>query len=99
MSFNLIPKADRVVIELDTVETKTEAGIIIPDSAKERPHTASVIAVGPGVWMSTGIQRKPDVEIGDKIMFSKYSGTKVTVDEKEYVIIREADIIASFKKD
>ena len=98
MTFNLIPKADRVVIEVDTVETKTEAGIIIPDSAKERPHTATVMAVGPGVWMSTGIQREPDVSIGDKIMFSKYSGTKVIVDEKEYLIIREADIIASYPK-
>ena len=98
MSFDLIPKADRVVIQVDTVEEKTETGIIIPDSAKERPHTAKVIAVGPGVWMNTGVQRKTDVEIGDKIMFSKYSGTKVTVDEKEYLIIREADIVASFAK-
>tara|TARA_B100000131_G_scaffold317802_1_gene360483 strand:- start:393 stop:689 length:297 start_codon:yes stop_codon:yes gene_type:complete len=98
MSFNLIPKADRVVIQVDTVETKTEAGIIIPDSAKERPHTAVVVAVGPGVWMSTGVQRKPDVQIGDKIMFSKYSGTKYTENDQEYLIIREADIVASFKE-
>tara|TARA_B100000131_G_C18057337_1_gene589017 strand:- start:471 stop:767 length:297 start_codon:yes stop_codon:yes gene_type:complete len=98
MSFNLIPKADRVVIEVDVVDTKTEAGIIIPDSAKERPHTATVIAVGPGLWMSSGVQRKPDVDIGDRIMFSKYSGTKYTENEKEYLIIREADIVASFKK-
>ena len=98
MSFNLIPKADRVVIKVDTVEEKTQTGIILPESAKERPHTATVVAVGPGVWMSTGIQRKPDVVEGDKIMFSKYSGTKYTEDGKEYLIIREADIVASFKK-
>ena len=96
MSFSLLPKADRVVIRVDSVETKTEAGIIIPDSAKERPHTAEVVAVGPGVWMTTGIQRKPDVEVGDKIMFSKYSGSKIEVDGVDYLIIREADIVASF---
>ena len=98
MSFNLIPKADRVVIQVDTVEEKTETGIILPESAKERPHTATVIAVGPGVWMNTGVQRKPDVLIGDKIMFSKYSGTKYTENNQEYLIIREADIVASFKE-
>ena len=98
MSFNLIPKADRVVIQVDTVEEKTDTGIILPDSAKERPHTAVVIAVGPGVRMSTGVQRKPDVQVGDKIMFSKYSGTKYTEENQEYLIIREADIVASFKK-
>ena len=96
MSFSLLPKADRIVIKVDTVETKTEAGIIIPDSAKERPHTATVVAVGPGVWMNTGVQRKPDVEIGDKVMFSKYSGSKVEVDGVDYLIIREADVVASF---
>ena len=98
MRFNLKPKADRVVIEVDTVETKTDTGIIIPDSAKERPHTATVIAVGPGVWMNTGVQRKPDVTVGDRIMFSKYSGTKYIENEKEYLIIREADIVAGFAK-
>ena len=96
---NLIPKQDRIVIRLDKVEEETKGGIILPESAKERPNVATVVAVGPGMWMSTGVQRKPDVEVGDRIMFSKYSGSKITIDDNEYLIIRESDIVAGFKKD
>jgi len=85
MSIKINPKQDRIVIDIVKVDNKTESGIIIPDSAKERPYEATVLAVGPDV---------KNVSEGEVVIFSKYSGTKVKVSETEYHIIREDDIIA-----
>ena len=95
MSFNLIPKQDRIVIQIDKVEDKSEGGIILPDSAKTRPYTANVVAVGPGIYQN-GALIPTNIRVGSKIMFSKYAGSKVTVDNEEYLIIREQDIVAEF---
>lgn len=83
------PLADRVLVEPAVAETKTSGGIIIPDTAKEKPQKGTVIAVGPG--------KKDEpltVKVGDQILYGKYGGTDVTVDEKEYLIMRESDIYA-----
>ena len=97
MSFNLIPKADRVVIQVDTIEEKTTTGIIIPDSAKEKPQEGEVVAVGPGAKTEDGKTIKMDVKIGDRVLFGKWSGTEVKIDGKEYSIMKESDIMGISK--
>jgi chaperonin GroES len=83
------PLADRVLIEPASAEETTSTGIIIPDTAKEKPQKGTVIAVGGG---------KPDepltVKVGDSVLYGKYAGTEITVDDKEYLIMRESDIFA-----
>jgi len=97
MSFKLNPKQNRIIVLPDTPSDTSEGGIIIPDGAKERPNEAIVIAVGPGIWeASITDYRVPDVEIGDKVMFAKYAGIKINVDDVDYLIIKEPDIIASY---
>ncbi len=86
---NIKPLADRVLVEPAAAEEKTASGIIIPDTAKEKPQRGSVIAVGNG---------KPDepitVKVGDSVLYGKYAGTEITVEGKEYLIMRESDIFA-----
>jgi chaperonin GroES len=89
MSVNVKPLADRVLVEAAPAEEKTAFGIIIPDSAKEKPQKGTVVAVGPG--------KKDEpitVKVGDAILYGKYSGTELNVDGKEYLIMRESDIYA-----
>lgn len=87
--FNLKPLADRVIVEVSPAEEKTASGIIIPDTAKEKPQKGKVIAVG------TGKKDEPmTVQIGDHILYGKYAGTEISVDGKEYLIMRESDIFA-----
>lgn len=89
------PLADRVVVKpLESVE-KTKGGIYVPDTAKEKPQEGEVVAVGPGKISDSGSLIKPEVKVGDKILYGKYSGTEVTVEEEEYLIIRESDILAT----
>ena len=88
MSSILNPKKDRLVIEAKKQKDTTEGGIIIPDKAKERPHKAVVISIGPEV---------EDIVVGEKIIFSKYAGTVVKLDKKAFLIIREEDVIASYE--
>ncbi|MBO6212330.1 chaperonin GroES [Algoriella xinjiangensis] len=86
---NIKPLADRVVIEPSPAETKTASGIIIPDSAKEKPQEGTVVAVG------NGKKDEPmTVAIGDKVLYGKYSGTELKLEGKDYLIMREADILA-----
>ncbi len=86
---NIKPLADRVVIEPAPAETKTASGIIIPDSAKEKPQEGIVVAVG------NGKKDEPmTVAIGDKVLYGKYSGTELKLEGKDYLIMREADILA-----
>lgn len=90
---NIKPLGDRVVIRLVESEETTKSGIVIPDSAKEKPQMAEVLAVGPG-GLVDGKEVKMEVKIGDKIIYSKYSGTEVKLDNEEYIIVRHNDILA-----
>ncbi len=88
------PLADRVVIKNLESEETTKSGIVLTGSAKEKPQTAEVIAVGPG-GLVDGKEVKMTVKVGDKVIFSKYSGTEVKVDGVEYVIVRQNDLLAT----
>ena len=87
------PLHDRVLIESLESEEKTAGGIIIPDTAKEKPQEGKVIAVGPGAKSEDGKTIPMDVKVGDRVLFGKWSGTEVKVDGKEYSIMKESDII------
>jgi chaperonin GroES len=83
------PLADRVIVQADAAETTTKSGIIIPDTAKEKPQRGTVLAIG------TGKKDEPlTVKVGDKVLYGKYSGTELNIDGTEYLIMRESDILA-----
>ena len=88
------PLHDRVVVKRIDAEEKTAGGIIIPDSAKEKPQEGKVIAVGNGKVNDEGKKVPLDVKAGDKILFGKYSGSEVKLDDEEYLILREEDVLA-----
>ena len=88
------PLYDRVLVERVASEEKTSGGIIIPDTAKEKPSQGEVVAVGPGKISDDGTRLEMDVSVGDKVLYGKYSGTDVTLDGQEYLILRESDILA-----
>lgn len=88
------PLSDRVVIKPEEAEEKKQGGIIIPDTAKEKPQQGVVVAVGPGKASDTGEVIKMEVKKADKVLYGKYSGTEVTVDGEELLIMRESDILA-----
>ncbi len=85
----LKPLADRVLVEPKEAETKTASGIFIPDTAREKPQQGKVIAVGPGIK-----DEKMEVKVGDLVLYGKYSGTEITVDGKDYLIMKQSDIFA-----
>ena len=88
------PLADRVVVRaLDEAE-EMRGGLYIPDTAKEKPQSGEILAVGPGKLSDEGARITPDVEVGQKVLYGKYSGTEVTVDGEELLILRESDILA-----
>jgi chaperonin GroES len=91
---NMKPLADRVIVKPAPAEEKTKGGLIVPDTAKEKPVIGEVIAIGPGKVTDDGKKIAPEVKVGDKILYGKYSGTEVTVEGEEYLIMREADIFA-----
>lgn len=90
----LKPLGDRIVIELIEAEEKTSSGIVLPDSAKEKPQEGKVIAVGTGRVLENGQRVEVEVSEGDRIIFSKYAGTEVKSEGNEYLILRESDILA-----
>jgi len=90
----LRPLGDRVVVEPLEAQEKTKGGIILPDTAKEKPQQGKIIAVGKGRIDENGKHVPMEVKVGDVILYGKYSGTEVTIDDKEYVILREEDILA-----
>ena len=91
------PLHDRVLIEVLDSEEKTAGGIIIPDSAKEKPQEGEVVAVGPGAKNEDGKVSPMDVKIGDIVLFGKWSGTEIKIDSKEYSIMKESDIMGITK--
>jgi chaperonin GroES len=88
------PLADRIVVKRTKEEDKSKGGIIIPDTAKEKPVEGTIIAVGSGKILKDGKVRPLDVKAGDRILFGKYSGTEVKIDGEEHVLIREDDVLA-----
>jgi chaperonin GroES len=88
------PLADRVVVQPADEGEQMRGGIYIPDTAKEKPSQGEVVAVGPGRLSEDGTRLELDVKIGDKVLYGKYSGTDVTLDGQEYLILRESDILA-----
>ncbi|GGJ13604.1 molecular chaperone GroES [Alicyclobacillus cellulosilyticus] len=93
----LKPLADRVVVRPLEREEKTASGIFLPDTAKEKPQEGEVIAVGPGRY-EDGKRIEMDVKVGDRVIFSKYAGTEIKVDNQELLILRESDILAIVQK-
>jgi len=94
----LKPLADRVVVKPSEAEERTKGGIIVPDTAKEKPVWGEVIAVGPGRVSDDGKQIPMEVKVGDRVLYGKYSGTEVTIDGEELLIMRESDIFAIMPK-
>ena len=88
------PLNDRIVIKRLEEEGTTKGGIIIPDAAKEKPQEGLVVAVGTGKMTEKGVRVAPEVKVGDKILFGKYSGTEIKIDGEEHLILREDDILA-----
>jgi len=93
MAFSLEPLEDRIVVKPGEAEETTVSGIVIPDTAKEKPQEGEVIAVGPGRF-EEGNRVPMDVKAGDKVLFGKYSGTDIKIDGEEYLILREDEVLA-----
>jgi chaperonin GroES len=91
---NIKPLGDRVMVQALDAQEVSKSGIIIPDTAKERPSEGKIIAVGPGRVTDEGKRVDLEVKKGDKVLYGKYSGTEVKVDGKDYLILRESDILA-----
>jgi chaperonin GroES len=88
------PLADRVVVKPLEETEQMRGGLYIPDTAKEKPQQGEVIAVGPGKVSDEGKRIDPEVKVGDKVLYGKYSGTEVTIDAEQYLILRESDVLA-----
>jgi len=91
---NVKPLADRIIVKAAEAEDMTKGGIILPDTAKEKPQQGEVIAVGPGKVSDSGNIIKVTLKSGDKVLYGKYSGTEITVDGEDVLIMRESDILA-----
>ena len=91
------PLADRIMVKVLEAKEKTKGGIVLPDTAQEKPQEAEVVAVGKGKVSDEGKLIPPEVKVGDKILFGKYSGTEITIDENNYLILKEEDILAIVK--
>ena len=91
------PLGDRILVKLLEEEGKTAGGIILPDTAKEKPQEGKVMAVGKGRLLEDGTVKPLEIKVGDTVLFAKYSGTEVNHDEKEFLILKEDDILAVLK--
>ena len=95
MSVNIKPLEDRILVQTLDAEQTTASGLVIPDTAKEKPQEGKVIAVGPGRWNEDGDERIPlDISVGDKVIYSKYGGTEVKYGGEEYLILSARDVLA-----
>ena len=90
----LKPLADRIVVKQLEAKEKTKSGLVLPDSAKEKPQEAKVIAVGPGRLLDDGAVKALEVKSGDRVLYGKYSGTEVSIEGEDYLILREEDVLA-----
>lgn len=91
----LKPLGDRIVAKALEAQDKTKSGIIVPDSAKEKPQEAKVIAVGTGRLLDNGTVKALEIKTGDRILYGKYSGTEVSIEGQDYLILREEDVLAT----
>jgi chaperonin GroES len=92
------PLQDRIIVKRIEEEEKTKGGIIIPDSAKEKPQEGEVVAVGPGKVLENGTKVAPEVKPGNRVLFGKYAGTEIKIDGVEHLIMREDDILGIIEK-
>src|SRR5690348_15433993 len=93
VSIKIKPLGDRVVVKPLSRETVTKSGIVLPDTAKEKPQEGEILAVGSGKVLDNGKRTTLEVEVGQKVLFAKYAGTEVKLDNEEYLILRESDIV------
>ena len=91
------PLADRVLVKALESEEKTKGGIVLPDTAKEKPQKGEIIAIGSGRLLENGTMKSLEVKVGDKVIYGKYAGTEIKVKDEEYLILREEDILAILK--
>jgi chaperonin GroES len=96
-SMKIQPLADRIMVEVLEAKEVTKGGIVLPDTAQEKPQEAKVVAVGKGKVSDEGKTIPPEVKVGDKVLFGKYSGTEINVDGNDYLILKEEDILAIIK--
>jgi chaperonin GroES len=94
MAAKLQPLADRLVVKPVEKEEKTKSGIILPDTAKEKPQEGEVVAVGPGRMTDEGKRIPMDLKVGDRVIYSKYGGSEIKIDDVEMIILRESDVLA-----
>jgi chaperonin GroES len=92
------PLDDRVLIKQSEAETKTAGGIVLPDTAKEKPQRGKVVATGPGKLLDSGERGKMSLKKGDEVFYAKYSGTEIKIEGEEYVILKETDVLAVIEK-
>ena len=93
VSVNIRPLGDRVLVKPLSRETVTKSGIVLPDTAKEKPQEGEILAVGPGKVLDNGKRTALEVSVGQKILFARYAGTEIKVENEEYLILRESDIM------
>ncbi len=95
---NIKPLGERIVIKVLESEEKTKSGIVLPETAKEKPQMGKVLAVGTGKMLENGQRVALDVKEGDKVLFAKYAGTEVKLDGEEYMVLKESDVLAIVKE-
>ena len=95
---NLKPLDDRIVIKQSEAEDKTAGGIILPDSAKEKPLIGKIVAIGPGILLDDGKRAKMSVKKKDEVIYAKYIGSEIEIDREKYVILRESDVLGIVEK-
>jgi chaperonin GroES len=98
MAMNLKPLGDRVIVKPIVKEEVTKGGIVLPDTAKEKPQEGEIVAVGPGKLADDGKRIEMDVKKGDRVIYAKYAGTEWKYENQEYLILRESDILAKISK-
>lgn len=94
MSLNMKPLGDRLLVKPIEQEEKTASGIILPETAKEKPQEGEVLAIGPGSRKDDGTRIEMDVQVGDRVLYAKYAGTEIKIDGKKLLILKESDILA-----
>ncbi len=99
MSLNIKPLGDRLVVEPTEQEERTASGIVLPETAKEKPQKGTVLAIGPGARDDKGQRMALDPQVGDTVLFAKYAGTEIKLDGKKLLILKESDILAIVEED